>query len=113
VHCQQAEIFEIISRWRENRVPLQCHYVRQVDSIHISRGFVTALSPDRFEFTPMCVDIAGDPPLIFDYTDARGEYGQRARETWTRTKGGSIPGQCGLLSLHAADGTLIFIEMDD
>ena len=68
--------------------------------------FCDGIFLDQFEFTPMCVDIAGDPPLIFDYTDARGEYGQRPRERQGSVqKGAQSPRPCGLLSLHAADGT--------
>src|SRR5208282_761978 len=81
MRCFEAEIFEIVSRWKEGKIPLQLHHFGLSESVHIPRGFITACSRRRFYFIPMCPEVSRDEPISFDITSAEGEYGERSRSS--------------------------------
>ena len=110
MNYSQIEMFELFSRWKEDKVPLQCHYLRPTDPIHVPRGFITAVFPEAFEFTPFWSGNA--ECLTFHYAGGEGEYSRRLREM-SPSAGSSLRNcQGGILTLRALDGTLMFIELD-
>ena len=114
MRCSQAEIFEIVSNWREAKVPLQFHYSRQTDSVHISRGFITACSQERFEFTPMCPEVTQNEPILFNISSAEGEYAERSGRAGEAQSSKTVmtSAKGGVLRLPSSDGDLLFIELD-
>lgn len=109
MHCFEAEIFEIVSRWREEKVPLQLHHFRPSESLHIPRGFITACSRQRFDFIPMCLEVNQDEPISFNITSAEGEYGER-----TKLSGSAVSHdpRGGVLRFHSVDGDVLIIEIE-
>ncbi len=111
MRCFEAEIFEIVSRWREAKVPLQLHHFGPSGSVHIPRGFITACSHQRFDFIPMCPEVSPDEPISFDITSAEGEYGERSRSSGVGESHEAIQ-RGGVLRFHSVDGDLLIIEID-
>jgi len=111
MRCFGAEIFDIVSRWREEKVPLQLHHFGLSESIHIPRGFITACSHQRFDFLPMCPEVSQNEPISFDITSAEGEYGERIRSSDV-AQSHDATHRGGILRFHSLDGNLIMIEID-
>ena len=106
----QTEIYELIARWKAAKTPHQCHYFRAADPIHVPRGFINAVSPGAFDFTPLWSGTT--ERFTFYYAAGDGEYSERIRDVASSGESTIRPSRGGILTLRALDGTLMFIELD-